>query len=572
MSIYPLDVLINLAHSRDIIPYPYLEKFANQYASAITQDKDAPLFSRTHKYSSFPVRCQWKPGTSGQPGDSSKKSGKRESSRKKKESEQSDEWRRSQEDLPSITPTKIKKMEGIRGDITRILNKITPDNFEVQSNEFLTILQKSDDSSTVKLLAELILEKVWYDKSFYNLYVSLLKKLWSDETWIENAYKIFQMKTHSGMQYFYSTFYEEDQKTKSLNGPFKTEEEAKKDVLKKVHLRSVFLALCRDNFEKRESFILESIKLPDSTKRYKLRRKLFGTVEITGQFYSMGYLSDNVMHYILLTLLHNGKGSAYEEEIEAFQLAWNIVKNKLSSTVHDEYRILLEKEHERGWSSRVRFMIQDILESIPSYRMAKKVNTITKPVEKEVPIEETPETVDEMAVVIKKMVKASREGEVQREQVLDSLHQWVTSTKATSVKVKQLSVKIATQLVKDAVEYTEHTDDHVLTLKKMLKSKDCYFTCNELSEALSEGGEDISELKLDAPKAPGNMVKLLVGILQDTDDILNICISPLHDEDMDYEEYEKCQKAEWDLIVKQVMGKVGKEQSSRIELFSLNNV
>jgi hypothetical protein len=594
MRIYPIRTILNLAECQDIIPYPFLNAFAREYAKAVTEDKDAPLFSRTNKYSSFPVRCQWKgSGSSNQQGDAtgftfSRRNGKREVSKKTRVarmvSEPPLEWRRtgSEDETPSMAVTKIQKLEGLQGGITRVLNKITNDNFDVQTSDLLKLLKESEDPETVKTLAELILEKVWYDKSFYNLYVSLCKKLWSNTEWNKNAYNVFKMDTPQGVQYFYSTFFQNScsKKAQDLQGPFKRSEEAHHEAQAKIHLRSIFLALCRDYFHQREVFIKESQGLPDSTRRYKLRRKLFGTVEILGQFFVMGLLSENIIHYLLLTLLNKGKGARYAEELEAFQLLWNIVRSNLSPGSCNEYIEFLERERAGEWNSRIGFMIQDVLESIPSYRGPKKKKVIPPP-EPDTPKIEKCKTEPTTDLLVDKIVQQSRAVGPVHKNALENFY--AQKTKLDSAKAfRCLAVKLATGLIRDSTEYGEYMERHLDTLLTMLHdTAKSGLTFTELSESFSEAGEDIAELKLDAPKAPHNMSRILVRILTDTQkepfdtEVLQISISRMSDttqneqEDIDFQEYEECQRREWQSIIKMA----GKELSSveRVHLFSLNS-
>lgn len=74
MTIYPINSILRLADGEDIFPPVCLEDFSKEYARAVSEDKDAPLFSKTSKYSTFPVRCPWKNGPSYGKGDSDLKS------------------------------------------------------------------------------------------------------------------------------------------------------------------------------------------------------------------------------------------------------------------------------------------------------------------------------------------------------------------------------------------------------------------------------------------------------------------------------------------------------------------
>ena len=75
-------------------------------------------------------------------------------------------------------------------------NKITEKNFEKQSLELLKVLSENKEKMSVMIIAELILEKIWYDKSFYSLYVKLCKKLWDNDEWTSDCYQVSCIKNN----------------------------------------------------------------------------------------------------------------------------------------------------------------------------------------------------------------------------------------------------------------------------------------------------------------------------------------------------------------------------------------
>lgn len=474
--IYPISQLLELAHSPDIQTYSCLETFYRSYSKLIKEDKNAPLFSKTSKYSSFPVRCQWKKGDV----------------KKAKKKEENNEWRKD-----DIVPTKIQKINGIRGTITRILNKITKDCFEVHTNELLSVLTEAKDPEAVRIVAELILEKVWYDKSFYHLYVSLCQKLWQSKEWMMSAYKIVQTNQH----YFYMTV---KNGITSQHGPYRSQLDAMKDAESKTNLRKVFLSLCRDNFLQRETWIKESHSVQNDVgnKKYRLRRKLFGTVEIMGQFFSMNLLSENVIHFLLYSLLHQGKGAKYEEELEAFQLLWFLVVGHLNEKNIELYKPFLIKEHEKSWGARVGFMIQDVYDTISCQSLKKKEVVETKK-------QEDP-------------IKVSR-----------SLENAVDG-----VRMEDLC-----GIIRDAIEYHEYLYAHLRTILFLKPKKEI------LEDVISKAGGDIADLQMDAPKAFQNMATLLTELLKSYD---SLTISDVNEE----EDRKEDQKRAWDKILDNVPKKI----------------
>ena len=365
MIVYSISSLLELSEKLRDVPnsLPFLESFVGKYSQKVTEDKKIPLFSKTSKYNNFPVRCQLK-------GNYTERSGQKYDRKREKSSEeryQKSGWRKTgRQDQPveRMEPTKLKKVSGIKGLAMKVLNKITENNFNTQSNELLKVLLENKEDNSVLIIAELVLEKIWYDKGFYTLYVNLCKILWENDDWVSECYKIHKEKTN---KYFYSLKFESKDNT-VLKGPFSTEEKAIKQAKKMSNFKSVFLSLCRDNFYKRDSFIKETSELPDSTNKYKLKRKLFGTVEIIGYLYKSNHLDENIIHFVLLSLLHtdniHSSGAKYPEEIEAIKLLWDIVHEKVGESTMNEYCELLQVEMKKNWKSRINFMIEDIIKTV----------------------------------------------------------------------------------------------------------------------------------------------------------------------------------------------------------------
>lgn len=536
--------LLRIFLSERLEPFPFLESFAREYSQKVSEDKKTPLFSKTSKYNSFPVRCQWK---------SSEKVSQNHERRRKKDPKERlpqgnevDGWRTSKQ---SERTNILKKADPFRSSIIKVLNKITQDNFRYQVDELLNVLNTTKNPQAVKIIADIILEKVWYDKSFYGIYVALCQKLWTNDDWISEGYKVF-CSDGKPPQYYY-ILQLNSSKTPSLNGPFKTQEEAELVAKDRIHLRTVFLALCRDHFLRREEYISESNKLGDCNERYRLRRKLFGTVEIMGQFYKMGYLDESVIHYLFCSLLHTSpriqEGAKFEEEIEAFHLLWNIVKDKLPLLSFKEYRKFLMKESSR-WKSRTSFMIDDMIEFMGCRYLTKKIviPQLQKKPDKLQVVETKFEDVKD------KLLRMSRKEDLS-EEIKDLL------------KKNKWQVDILTLLIRDSTEYGEFVDNHTKNLSLIINDKGFGVTISHLSEALSIIGEELMDIKLDAPKAPSNLAVIINSLKIDEGDMLNISITPTI-ADIEDEEFENELKAEWEDVIEML----NEDQREKINLFSMD--
>lgn len=602
MIVYSISSLLELADklSEISVSLPFLESFAGKYSQKVTEDRKTPLFSKTSKYNNFPVRCQWKSG--GSERNNHRYDRRRERPRTYDRFQPKDEWRKassSSSPTQRMVPTKIRKVAGIKGLAIKVLNKITETNFEKQANELLKVLLENKEKNSVNIIAELILEKVWYDKGFYKLYVNLCKKLWENDEWVSECYQIHCVEK-SKKEYFYSSNLESSTKP-VLKGPYNSKEKAIAEAKRMVNFKSIFISLCRDNFYKRHTFITEASGLPDSTKKYKLKRRLFGTVEILGHFCNMGHLDENIIHFIILSLLHtdniHSSGAKYAEELEALKLLWDIVHNKIGQRVMGEYSNLLNVELKREWCSRINFMLEDMLETIKtvapkrgngkfrptiintptSTRVTHSKQTLKIPaswdnvgvsdvsgdVERDEKEEPSTEMNEKDAKIAKDIIKLSRHyNDENKEDMFEMLK--------AAKKMSEFSMNIVSNIIKDSTEYGEYAESHSSTILSLLDNYDISkLSFKNLSEAITLAGEDICDLKIDAPKAPKNMSFVIGKILKGTKTgKIEININKTSVEYGDPDENKK----EWDNILKLTENFVDKDTlTTRFEILKYNN-
>lgn len=479
MIVYSISSLLILSEKikKDSISLPFLESFVGKYSQKVNEDRKTPLFSKTTKYNNFPVRCKWK----------NKKNA----------------WRHSEK--IKLKVTKFNKQSGIKRLAIKVLNKITIKNYEIQSNELLKVLIQNKEQKSVKIIAELILDKIWYDKGFYNLYVNLCKKLWNNNDWITECYTINNVEN----SYSYTLNFESINKDKNINNTFKTIEKATQKAIEVSNFKTVFLSLCRDNFYKRKQFIEKANETQDSTIKYKIKRRLFGTVEILGYFYNLNELDENIIHFIFLSLLHtdsnNSNGASYPEEIEAFKLLWDISYKNINKNTLNQYRKILKKEFTKDWGSRINFMIEDMIENISNKDNVIKKSIVSQWCKKNISIlnKENKEN------IFNKIIKLSRnykkEFSVKQKDLLEYFN-----------KIKKDKNTLFSKLIIDCTEYSEHINNHYKTIIYLLNNSSNTSLNHPLSDAFTISGKYISDLKIDAPKAPQNMGNLIIKIINNT--------------------------------------------------------
>jgi hypothetical protein len=584
MIFYSISSLLELSNKMEgNISFPFLESFFGSYSQKVTENQKIPLFSKTTKYNNFPVRCKWK--------SSDKKS---ENKKCVEDREVKDvkspikEWRKESE--PLMIPTKIQKVSGIKGLAIKVLNKITETNFEVQSTELLKVLCENKEKMSVAIISNLILEKIWYDKSFYKLYVNLCKKLWENNEWVSECYEVSYIQKGKKKEYFYTLSFESKQ---SLKGPFKTNKLAKEKAIKMANFKTVFVALCRDNFYRREEFIKEMVNMPDSNQKYKLKRRLFGTIEILGHIYEMGYLEESIIHYLLLSLLHpDNKGSKYEEELETMKLLWDIVYKKIGSK-KNEYKNLLKQENKKNWSSRIKFMISDMIANISTIISEKVLeNTEDHDIEEQDIEEQDIEEQDIEEQDIEEQDIEDQEDMVDKSKELNSFKKYNNDSNEniekditnlsrkfnienkkdifSKLKSKNISpINVLTNLIRDSTEYGEYAENHSSTILSFLENYEISkLSFENLSTAIAKVGEDMCDIKMDSPKAPTNISLVIGNILKGTKTgkiEININKTTVLSDNIN-------SKKEWDNILRLTENIIDKDTLiNRFEILKYNN-
>lgn len=450
MNIYSITSLLDVFNKiqKPSTSFPFLESFYRNYSQKVTEDRKAPLFSKTTKYNNFPVRCQWK------------------TNKKVNKNKNKNTWRKDKT-TQKMAPTKIKKIKGIKGLAITILNKITDNNFEKQSDNLLKCLNENQSSDSGYIIANLILEKVWYDKGFYELYVKLCKKLWDNTDWLSETYNIFEKNNN-----FYYTIY--DTIENSTVGKFENSFIATKEVKKIINFKNIFLSICKDNFYKRHGFIEELKKLPDCNKKYILKRRLFGTVQIIGYMYKLKQIDEDIIHYLLVSMFNKKEGVSTIEELEAIKLLWDIVFNHIEKKTMKEYIPLIEKELKKDWCIRIKFMCEDMINSFKDNKFVKKI----KP-------------------------KQSKEN------IINNIIKFSRNDKKDKIKnvIKNISSNfykdILIKTIKDSIEYDNFIDRHLGFFNYFIN----YFKISNtlLSNVITNVFSELLEIKLDAPKASNNL-------------------------------------------------------------------
>ncbi|XP_033233137.1 eukaryotic translation initiation factor 4G [Drosophila pseudoobscura] len=242
-------------------------------------------------------------------------------------------------------------IDGVLKKVRGILNKLTPDNFDVLLKEMSSIKMDSESKMTNVML--LIFEKTISEPNFAPTYARFCKVLFH-EIKAENK-SLFTSSLITRIQHeFESNVNDANAKTKKLQ-PTMDKMNQSTDTARKAELRAE----------------MEDLE-------YQFRRRAWGTVRFIGELYKLQSLtSDRVLHCVESLLEHG-----CEEKLEYMCKLLTTVGHLLESTLPDQYqlrdrnekifrriqdivnrsRATSNRQPQFKISSRVRFMMQDVLD------------------------------------------------------------------------------------------------------------------------------------------------------------------------------------------------------------------
>ena len=196
----------------------------------------------------------------------------------------------------------IKKYEKI---VIGNLNKITKNNIDKIIKIFDSKIREHSDPRLLNILACEILNKICFDKSFYELYIRLYK--------------------HIGDIVPEISFGEE---------------------CDDINFNAILVDLCQIEFEKRGEYLkkIENEVLTRQEEKdydyeleeYKLKRKIFGIVEMIAYLYRGECIMEDIIHICLLSLINDclsSELSTYGSSCycEAFIIMWKIIDRNISN-------------------------------------------------------------------------------------------------------------------------------------------------------------------------------------------------------------------------------------------------
>ena len=344
--IYTVDFILSLEDNfRDrILQSDTIDKFVELYKDIISQDAINPVFSLTTQYSKFP--------------NSKIKKFKKFNNNLYIKSK--DAW------IPYGT---VDDNQKLLQAIKATLNKISNRNYSVLYEDLLNSLMQYQDIKILDTLSIEFYKKAIYDIGFQAIYIDICHKLWSNTEWQDNLYSVVAPEDESNKLYWYPN--DSLVKSPTLQGPYKSENDLRDQVRKKLNFKVYFLNFLQKQFQKRMDLIERSNKEgeEDEELRFKIRRKIFGPLELIGKLYWKKYIPQSILHVAILKLLcYQENRNPLEEEIESFCILWKVIdhgKNiPFKPVLIHQYMNLVKdiSQHKNKYSTRISYLIQDVLQ------------------------------------------------------------------------------------------------------------------------------------------------------------------------------------------------------------------
>ena len=204
------------------------------------------------------------------------------------------------------------------------LNKITDKNIDKIIALISNKLIDYNDILPLYLLAEELIKKIWFDNSFYEQYVKIIKHFSNlSKEWYSNLFLIYN--NSEGEVYWKYIKYNDDYSkyTTNIKGSFQSRDDALDNALLKSNFKTLFLDICHREFNKKndyineiEDLIIQQSALSNSNelekedidlKIFKLKRKVVGTIEIIAYLLKDNDFkcSNDIFHIVCVDILNN---------------------------------------------------------------------------------------------------------------------------------------------------------------------------------------------------------------------------------------------------------------------------
>ena len=378
-----------------------------------------------------------------------------------------------------------KILDKIRMDLMQTINKLSDNNYRMLSQRILKTLHHYPYYEVLEILAEIIFDKISYEVQFGYLYTRLLLVLFENSFWQMDTIRV---SVGEGKVYLKHINDENAIDEEELPvGSFTNMKDAQMKAYEVIQFRRYFITYLQEIFSQRDQYYKMYCEEEDEDIKMKIKKKYFGIFLVAANMYIHRMVHINVIHTILLKVLHYKEDVMPAElELEAVYLLFenldkikgkHYITKSFKSMYFDYVKDVFKRDVDKLYSNRVRFRMEDLMES----SLSDEDKSLKK---KEVKVEEKKsdeKSEEEISVDIRSLVS-----EYLSSQNEDDLCSSVDLLKSYPTEVV-LSLVLET-FVEENPEVYEMTSEILNRIEKVksVEKKDWEKTVEKLSDKLDD--------------------------------------------------------------------------------------
>jgi len=228
--------------------------------------------------------------------------------------------------------------------IKSFLNKISNDNYNQVSIEFIDEILKIKNNNLFQIICDEIYNKCIFESKYRNLYINLCSKIWNNRNIHYNLTNIIIQDNNYYWNYIGDNELFSGKSVKEntmIYGPFNNEINTKNDIYQKTNFKKYFLNYIQKLYVNKDL----SFNSLDEDEVYYQKKKILLLVELIGLMYIEKYINFDISNIIIIDLLHINKFDKIKD-IE-YELLFNLLKiikdNKTNYTSLSEYKYIFNE-------------------------------------------------------------------------------------------------------------------------------------------------------------------------------------------------------------------------------------
>ena len=162
-----------------------------------------------------------------------------------------------------------------------------------------------------------------FDIKFQELYYNIIKQIWTINIYPKITIIIEENNS------FYWKKKSSDVQNEKLFGPFKSKQDAFNDIKIKISLKKHFINKLNREFKKKQEYYKNIDEESDGDKKFKLKRKCFGPIEIIQNLYKDNHINQIIICDIISSLINCNNSYAIETLNILLKYCSKNIKNNL---------------------------------------------------------------------------------------------------------------------------------------------------------------------------------------------------------------------------------------------------